>query len=141
MRIGVSGAYGTGKTTLVEDLCARLAGHAVPRAEMLQLRQAMNDTLLDLVYNDPLQVLGDVRDLLSRRHSGSQWDHHPTRGLCRLGDDSGPSTLKPIPLHLRWSGVDLVDLLGDNVALEADDVETPRTGDVQVCRCGPTWTS
>lgn len=33
----------------------------LPRAEMLRLRQAMNDTLLDLVYNDPLQVLGDVQ--------------------------------------------------------------------------------
>jgi broad-specificity NMP kinase len=27
MRIGISGAHGTGKTTLVEDLCAHLAGH------------------------------------------------------------------------------------------------------------------
>jgi hypothetical protein len=27
MRIGVSGAHGTGKTTLVQELCARLAGH------------------------------------------------------------------------------------------------------------------
>jgi hypothetical protein len=27
MRVGVSGAHGTGKTTLVEELCARLAGH------------------------------------------------------------------------------------------------------------------
>ncbi|MEU0482055.1 AAA family ATPase [Streptosporangium sp. NPDC006013] len=154
MRIGVSGAHGTGKTTLVEELCARLAGHTpvdepyvlleeegyefdfppspddyraqltrsllelsspatrivfdrtpvdflaylavqgvnieteadpaalrsvlasldllimvpitydteqvLPRPEMLRLRQAVNDTLLDLVYSDPLQVLGDV---------------------------------------------------------------------------------
>jgi uridine kinase len=27
MRVGVSGAHGTGKTTLVEELCAHLAGH------------------------------------------------------------------------------------------------------------------
>ena len=27
MRIGVSGAHGTGKTTLVEELCVHLAGH------------------------------------------------------------------------------------------------------------------
>jgi hypothetical protein len=32
----------------------------LPRAEMLRLRENMNDTLLDLLYNDPLQVLGDV---------------------------------------------------------------------------------
>lgn len=154
MRIGVSGTHGVGKTTLVEELCARLTDHAavdepyilleeegyefehppslddyrtqlsrslralrspaarvvfdrtpldflaylaaydldieaetdtsalraalesldllvvvpitdeaervLPGAEMLQLRQAVNDTLLDLVYNDPLQVCGDV---------------------------------------------------------------------------------
>jgi predicted ATPase len=27
MRVGVSGAHGTGKTTLVEELCVHLAGH------------------------------------------------------------------------------------------------------------------
>jgi hypothetical protein len=27
MRVGVSGAHGTGKTTLVQELCVRLAGH------------------------------------------------------------------------------------------------------------------
>lgn len=27
MRVGVSGAHGTGKTTLAEDLCVHLAGH------------------------------------------------------------------------------------------------------------------
>ena len=27
MRVGISGAHGTGKTTLVQQLCARLAGH------------------------------------------------------------------------------------------------------------------
>ncbi len=27
MRVGVSGAHGTGKTTLVQELCGRLAGH------------------------------------------------------------------------------------------------------------------
>ena len=29
MRVGISGTHGTGKTTLAEALCARLAGHAV----------------------------------------------------------------------------------------------------------------
>jgi hypothetical protein len=154
MRIGVSGTHGTGKTTLAEGLCARLAGHVpveepyilleeegyefefppsledyraqlrqsllmlgspgprvvfdrtpldflaylavqgadiehetdpsalrsalasldvliitpvtpetehlLPRAEMPHLRQAVNDTLLDLLYGDPLQAWGDV---------------------------------------------------------------------------------
>jgi predicted ATPase len=32
MRVGVSGTHGTGKTTLVEELCARLPGH-VPAGE------------------------------------------------------------------------------------------------------------
>lgn len=32
----------------------------LPRAEMPRLRENVNDTLLDLLYNDPLQVLGDV---------------------------------------------------------------------------------
>ena len=27
MRVGISGAHGTGKTTLAEALCARLPGH------------------------------------------------------------------------------------------------------------------
>lgn len=150
MRIGVSGTHGTGKTTLVEELCARLTDHVpvdepcvlleeegydfeyppsiddyraqlrrslqalrspaprvvfdrtpldflaylaahglaveaevdtsmlravldsldlvvivpitseaerlLPAAEMLRLREAVNDVLLDLVHNDPLQV-------------------------------------------------------------------------------------
>ena len=154
MRIGVSGPHGTGKTTLVEDLCAQLPGHVpadepyvlleeagydfgfppspedyraqlrqsmrmlrssgasvvfdrtpidflaylvaqgadiadeadpaalrsalarldllvitpvtaeteryLPRAEMPQLRQAVNDTLLDLVYRDPPQAWTEV---------------------------------------------------------------------------------
>ncbi|GAA1022887.1 hypothetical protein Aple_100450 [Acrocarpospora pleiomorpha] len=154
MRIGVSGAHGTGKTTLVELLCARLDGHTsveepyvlleedgydfgfppsqddyraqlqrsllelsstatdvvfdrtpldflaylaahgadaeaetdraalrntlasldllvllpitpsterlLPDPEMPRLRRAVNDELLDLVYDDPLQVIGDV---------------------------------------------------------------------------------
>jgi predicted dehydrogenase len=29
MRVGISGAHGTGKTTLAEALCARLPGHVV----------------------------------------------------------------------------------------------------------------
>jgi uridine kinase len=29
MRAGISGAHGTGKTTLAEALCARLPGHVV----------------------------------------------------------------------------------------------------------------
>ena len=29
MRVGISGTHGTGKTTLVEELCARLPGHVV----------------------------------------------------------------------------------------------------------------
>jgi hypothetical protein len=154
MRIGVSGTHGTGKTTLIAELCAQLPGHTsvdepyvlleedgyefefppslddyraqltrsmlelrspasrvvfdrtpldflaylaalgasieaaagtyplrpalasldllivvpitpetervLPRAEMFRLRENVHDTLLDLLYNDPLQVLGDV---------------------------------------------------------------------------------
>jgi molybdopterin-guanine dinucleotide biosynthesis protein len=41
MRIGISGTHGTGKTTLAQALC-------------------MNDALLELVYDDPLDAWGDI---------------------------------------------------------------------------------
>jgi hypothetical protein len=93
MRIGISGTHGTGKTTLIEALCAHLPGHldpseeagtaavqpafgnldllvimpitpeterVLPAAEMPGLRSQMNDALLELVYDDPLNAWGDI---------------------------------------------------------------------------------
>ncbi|MEU6084068.1 AAA family ATPase [Streptomyces sp. NPDC047108] len=39
MRIGVSGTHGTGKTTLIEDVCARLPGHGSVEEPYLLLEE------------------------------------------------------------------------------------------------------
>jgi hypothetical protein len=99
MRVGISGTHGTGKTTLVRALCARLPGHVAadepyylsdqavaaslrpafarldllvitlitpeteqvrPAPELPGLRTEMNDALLELVYDDPLDAWGNI---------------------------------------------------------------------------------
>ncbi|MFE9560010.1 AAA family ATPase [Streptomyces sp. NPDC006487] len=54
MRIGVSGTHGTGKTTLVEELCVRLPGHEPVDEPYLLL---MED---DYLFGDP-PTLDDYR--------------------------------------------------------------------------------
>ena len=60
MRIGISGTHGTGKTTLAKALCARLPGHALAAAELPTLRSEMNEALLELARDDPLDAWGDI---------------------------------------------------------------------------------
>ena len=61
MRVGISGTHGTGKTTLAEALCAHLPGHVVAdEPEMPGLRLQMNDALLELAYDDPLNAWGGI---------------------------------------------------------------------------------
>ena len=84
MRVGISGAHGTGKTTLAAALCApdpaaeadiaalrpafahvdllvittitAETERVLPAAELPGLRSRMNDALLELVYDDPLNA-------------------------------------------------------------------------------------
>ncbi|MGP3690529.1 AAA family ATPase [Streptomyces sp. IBSNAI002] len=59
MRIGVSGTHGTGKTTLVEELCAALPGHAAAAEPYLVMEEE------GYPFADP-PTPGDYRAQLAR---------------------------------------------------------------------------
>ena len=82
MRVGVSGAHGTGKTTLVEELCAHLAGH-VPVDEPYFLLEEGYEFEFPPSLDDYRAQLGGRCARWARPHPGSfstgpRWIFWPT---------------------------------------------------------------
>ena len=84
MRIGVSGAHGTGKTTLVEALCTRLDGHVAIDEPSVMLEEAGYESELPPAPDDYRAQLEWSLSALSSAGPRVVFDRTPLDALAYL---------------------------------------------------------
>lgn len=113
MRIGVSGTHGTGKTTLADDLCAALAGHAFVAEPYVLLEEEGH------IFADP-PTAGDFRAqlatsllLLGSRAEDAVFDRTPADFLAYLAvcGRAVEDEVAPDELAAAMSSLDLLVLV------------------------------
>ena len=109
MRIGVSGAHGVGKTTLVEALCDHLAGHSPVEEPYLLLEEEGYAFAHPPVVEDYWVQFGRSVQLLRSPSERAVFDRTPLDFLAyllALGADIG--TLDGAALRAALAGLDLL---------------------------------
>lgn len=101
MRIGVSGPHGTGKTTLVEDLCAQLPGHLPADEPYVLLEEAGYDFGFPPSLEDYRAQLRQSIRMLSSSGASVVFDRTPVDFLAYLvaqgadiEDEADPAALR-----------------------------------------------
>ena len=101
MRIGVSGPHGTGKTTLVEELCAKLPDHVPAEEPYVQLEEAGYDVGFPPSLDDYRAQLRLSVRMLSSSGARVVFDRTPVDFLAYLvaqgadlQDEADPAALR-----------------------------------------------
>ena len=110
MRIGVSGAHGTGKTTLVEQLCQALPGHTQVDEPYLLLEEEGYDFSYPPSVEDYRRQLARSVTLLQERGTSLIFDRTPLDFLAYLAAVGMDITAGRLPPRL-WPAVASLDLL------------------------------
>jgi len=110
MRIGVSGPHGTGKTTLVEELCAKLPGHVPADEPYVQLEEAGYDVGFPPSLADYRAQLRLSVSMLSSSGACVVFDRTPVDFLAYLMAQGADLEEEADPVALR-SALARLDLL------------------------------
>lgn len=107
MRIGISGTHGTGKTTLVEALCAHLPGHSAADEPYYLLEEEGYEFPFPPSPADYRQML--ARSIRSLRTSppATIFDRTPLDYLAYLAA-AGADPTEAYPLRAAFAGLDLL---------------------------------
>jgi hypothetical protein len=110
MRVGVSGTHGTGKTTLVDALCARLPGHTSAGEPYLLLEEEGHEFEFPPAADDFRALVRRSVQLLSAPAADVVFDRTPLDYLAYLGALDVDLECEADPLDLR-SALGSLDLL------------------------------
>ncbi|HXF21836.1 MAG TPA: ATP-binding protein [Streptosporangiaceae bacterium] len=110
MRIGVSGPHGTGKTTLVGELCAQLPGHVPADEPYVLLEEAGYDVGFPPSLEDYRAQLQQSMRMLSSSGASVVFDRTPVDFLAYLAAQGADLEDEADPAALR-SALARLDLL------------------------------
>ncbi len=110
MRVGVSGTHGTGKSTLVDELCARLAGHVPAGEPYILLEEEGYEFEFPPAADDFRALVRRSAQMLSSPGPRMIFDRTPLDYLAYLiamDADSEPDASRPI-LRSAMASLDLL---------------------------------
>ncbi|HEY1644491.1 MAG TPA: AAA family ATPase [Streptosporangiaceae bacterium] len=118
MRIGVSGTHGTGKTTLVGELCARLPGHVAADEPYVLLEDDGYEFGFPPSAEDYQAQLARSVQLLRSSGPDVVFDRTPVDFLAYLAAQGADADVDPAVLRPAMAGLNLLIILPVTVETE-----------------------